>query len=758
MTTDFGSAEPSSRARASQHPSRPFLARLSEGCVGATLGGLGAAAVEAHFAYHGTGGSASPLPLILSDAGLLAPLALFLGAGTAIAEAALLPSGLRAALADLAARFRGDSRARDAFAAGIVAGAPLGVLALATAAHVARGAFSSGAPPFSAGAVVAASVAALTACVATGVAAAVRVAHDAKHRWSSPVAWASAAAVFSALLLAWGIDSGTTNGDGGFLQILGVLRREELDLRGVALLGGIAAGAVAGLLFANRVPRVAGLVFSTAPLALTVYAATAGLEARPVALAVERGAPLSARPLALFRKLTDRDHDGASALFGGGDCDDRDPRRHPGADDVPGNGIDEDCSGADDTATPLVETKAAQNTAPESAAEWVRAHFPEGMNVVLVSVDTLRADLGYAGNPRPVSPNIDQLAAKSVVFDHAYSLASYTGKSVGPMLLGKYPSETQRTFDHFDRFLPGETFVQERLRRAGVRTLTAQAHWYFRPDTGIGRGFDDADYSAEPAVPQAEGDRTVNGDRLTDRALALLAKPENVSRRFYLWMHYVDVHAAYVPHPEFDFGSKSRDLYDGEIAFVDHHLGRLLAAIAASPFAGRTAIVLTSDHGEAFGEHGMLRHGREVWEELVHVPLLVFIPGVAPRHIPARRSAIDLVPTLLDCFGVSRPSGEGADFVSGQSLLPEIVTPGDSAPARDVLVDMSEGPYNEERQAFIDGSLKLVATNGRPIALFDLERDPGETRDLLGDADVLGPILRRFKAFRRTLRTVTPRR
>ena len=97
-----------------------------------------------------------------------------------------------------------------------------------------------------------------------------------------------------------------------------------------------------------------------------------------------------------------------------------------------------------------------------------------------MTVDTLRADLGFAGNPRPLSPNIDALARRGVVFERAYSLASYTGKSIGPLLLGKYPSETRRTFEHFDRFGAEETFVQERLGRAGIRTLTAQGHWYFR--------------------------------------------------------------------------------------------------------------------------------------------------------------------------------------------------------------------------------------------------------------------------------------
>jgi arylsulfatase A-like enzyme len=533
-----------------------------------------------------------------------------------------------------------------------------------------------------------------------------------------------------------------------------VLKREELDLRGVGLLAVIGGGALLGAGPCSRLGTPWCSVLALAPLLLTMYSARSGLEHRHIALALERGAPLGRVPLAGLRRLFDRDHDGASARFGGGDCNDRDPRIRPGADDMPGNGIDEDCSGADDLAV------AAPSATPQpTAGNWVKDRFPGGLSVVLVTVDTLRADLGYAGNPRPVSPSIDELARRSVVFDRAYSLASYTGKSVGPMLIGKYPSETRRTFSHFDRFDTDETFVQERLQRAGVRTMTAQGHWYFRPDTGIGRGFDEADYSASPRVPQMEGDRTVNGDKLTDAAIALLGKTDGAARPFFLWIHYVDPHAAYVPHEEFPFGSKGRDLYDAEVAFVDRHLGRLLAVLDRPPFAERTAVMLTSDHGEAFGEHGLYRHGFEVWEELVHVPLLVRVPGIFPRHVTARRSAIDVVPTVLELFGLPIPERTAKDFLSGVSLVPDLVLRSDAeSEARPVLVDMSEGPNNAERQAFFEGPYKLIATNGKPIGLYDLERDPGETKDLLGDAPTADPVLARFKVFRRTLRIVPPKR
>jgi arylsulfatase A-like enzyme len=526
---------------------------------------------------------------------------------------------------------------------------------------------------------------------------------------------------------------------------LGVLRREELDLRGPALL---LPPAVLALLVPSprRFSGALALSFLVlAPIGLT-YAAGRGMtldEQR--ALTIERTAPLGRVTLALLRKLSDRDHDGVSAAFAGGDCNDRDPSISPRAFDVPGNGKDEDCQGGDSRLPAPRASDSAENAD-------ARARLPDDLNVLLVTVDTLRADLGFLGYPRRVSPELDALAARSIVFERAYSLASYTGKSMGPLMIGKYSSEVDGGFSHFNKFSKRETFIQERAHAAGIETLSVQGYWYFFKGAGFERGFDVIDSSAAPKNDAVEGDLSSNSDRQCDAAIRLLRAPGRADRRFFMWMHLVDPHAEYAPHPEHDFGAKPRDRYDGEVAFVDEHLGRLFRELEQSPLGARTAVVVTSDHGEAFGEHGMIRHGFELWEELVHVPLIVHVPGLAPRRVQARRSAIDLVPTLLDLLKLPRPTQKGADFTSGESLAPDLVRPAAVPdPERAVFIDMARGPYNAERQALIDGNLKLTVSEGRVLGLYDLERDSEEHHNLLQDEARLGVMRAKFAAFKASL-------
>ena len=319
--------------------------------------------------------------------------------------------------------------------------------------------------------------------------------------------------------------------------------------------------------------------------------------------------------------------------------------------------------GDSDSLTDVAEVASAELDAPPP-----KPASPRPFNVILITVDTLRSDIGFMGYPRPVSPNIDALAARSVVYEHAYAMASFTPKSLGPMLIGKYSSETYRDYLHYTDFFPANVFLAERIQAAGGRTVGAATHRYFGWKKGFDQGFDVWDTSAIPPS-SIDNDPTITSEKLSDLAIDLLSSGEAADipvrgkepavtaartgpakDHFFAWFHYLDPHLPYVPHegaPSFASMSapgvpRERAAYDAEVWFTDKQVGRLLEHVAQQPWAKETAIILTSDHGEAFGERGHWGHGREIWESLVHVPLLVFVPGVEPRRIQAKRSHIDL--------------------------------------------------------------------------------------------------------------------
>jgi len=670
-------------------------------------------------------------PTVVGDAAVLVPLSTLVGLFVAAAMMVADPDR-RWTLGRTLGRLKvltPESRARLGAVALLAPAATMGWMV--ASAHAARGLLLHEADPWAAGAAMGAtSVLALGMMAAATLALVPATARTITSRVHPGIA--TGCGVFFALAcLALGVGIGDTSGNGATpLAIFGVLARRELDLSPLFAVFVIALGALIGerasrerrwgraLVGAVAIVGTWGLVLQQA------YALTA--EDPAVAHAIELGAPLGHVGLALARRATDRDHDGASYLFGGGDCDDADPRRYPNAIDVPGNGIDEDCSGAD---LPLPHR-------PPPPAPTIRPTLPHDLNLVLITVDTLRIDLGFMGYPRPVSPNLDALAARSTVFDRAYSMASYTGKSVGPTMIGKYPSETFRDGAHFDTYSQDNIFLAERLRRAGFHTMGLASHWYFKPKYGLTQGMDEWDLSALPPESAGDADSSVTSEALSDAAIHLLSEPVNASQRFFLWAHYFDPHANYVAHPEapdFRAGQKNwaKPAYDGEVWFTDHHIGRLLDFIAAQPWAKRTVIIITADHGEAFEEHGMSYHGVDLWEPLVRVPLVVYVPGVKPHRVKQKRSLVDLVPTVLDLLSVPQPP---AGELSGESNAGAIVAPDDAAiDERDVFLDMPWGPQVSQHRALIHGptpGMKLMAPGGRVYMLYDLSRDEAELNDL----------------------------
>jgi choline-sulfatase len=734
---------------------RAWGQRFGQTALGAAVGGLGVAAIDASYAAD-KGALATTW---VADLGLVATLTLPV-AGVVSAALIVARPGSPFALGRVRAELTEPSEA-GGFRRGFLglSLAASGVF-LAVAADLGRATLAATTDAKVAGASLAGTLVATAVVLGMGAHLLARKWRKrlAKGFWSRhPLALAALGFGVAAAIVAHGVYHGSVGGEGGMLGVFGVLKRDELDLRGVGLLALLAVSAVLGEATLFRVPGLAALSAAILPLAFTSSAAFELDNAPTVAASLER-APLGKLPLALLRRITDKDHDGKARTFGGGDCNDRDASIYPGAVDLPGNGVDEDCSGSD-LQLPVTTPESAEAAAKAKAAKEA-AVVPEKLNVLLITVDTLRADLGFAGNPRPVSPRLDELAKKSVVFDNAYSLASYTGKSIGPLMSGKYPSETHRGWSHFNTYGKEDTMVAERLSAAGIKTQSVQAHWYFEKCCGLARGFDKVDLTAMPAGLGADADTGTSGQKLTDNAIKMLSDDAFTGDRFFGWVHYLDPHADYVKHPTVpDFGKQARDTYDGEVAFVDQQIGRLLDFIAEKPWGKHTVIIVTSDHGEAFGEHKLIRHGFEIWEELVRVPLLIYAPTAQPHHIKARRSGIDLVPTLLDLYGVKMTNKTPDDFVSGESLVPEVFgAPGAEVPARAVFVDMPAGPNNQERRALYEGDKKLYVQAGQRFMLFDLANDPGETKDLAPtDKEGVAEMRNKYDAFRAKLHEVVVR-
>jgi arylsulfatase A-like enzyme len=365
-------------------------------------------------------------------------------------------------------------------------------------------------------------------------------------------------------------------------------------------------------------------------------------------------------------------------------------------------------------------------TAPSSSAAPASkdAAPREPLNVLLVTIDSLRADVPWLGYARPNAPNLTRLAESSVVYTRAYSASSYTAKSLAAVVSGRFASTLYRDGRFFARYAPSNLFLGEILHAHGVRSFAWHSHLYFGRDSGLEQGFDV--WRLVPGIKfDPETDNDVTSDKMTALGIELLSDPKNTSSRFFGWAHYMDPHDQYQAHAEAPvFGKRARDRYDQEIWYTDFWLGKLLAFAETQAWWKNTVLIVTADHGEAFGEHGMYKHAFELWDVLTHVPLLVHGPGLVARRIDARRSAIDLAPTILDLAGIEPP----ADF-EGRSLVPELRGEG-PASREPILIELSEDTHNPPRCALIQGNYKLIDFGHEHYELFDLASDPGESTDV----------------------------
>ena len=287
-------------------------------------------------------------------------------------------------------------------------------------------------------------------------------------------------------------------------------------------------------------------------------------------------------------------------------------------------------------------------------------------NILLVTLDTVRADrMGFMGSKRGLTPNLDGLARQSTVFSSAYAQAPLTTASHATILSGTYPQ--YHGVNDFGVPLPPDVpTVAEILRRGGYQTAAFVGSLILDPRGGLAPGFDrgfdiyDAGYHVrrpgDPRYPTMER----RAEDVVRRAAKWLAGRSS-AKPFFLWVHLYDAHDPYDPPEPYATRYRAQP-YDGEIAYVDASVGRLLAMLAAQKLMANTAIVVTSDHGESLGEHGEDTHGIFLYDETIHVPLLLKMPdgdarkNGAGNRVDAKAELVDVAPTLLEVAGIARPA------------------------------------------------------------------------------------------------------
>lgn len=389
-------------------------------------------------------------------------------------------------------------------------------------------------------------------------------------------------------------------------------------------------------------------------------------------------------------------------------------------------------------------------------------------NLILIIGDTVRADrMSLLSKPTSgwdLTPNLrQQLVPHGTVFRRAHSQAPWTLPSIASIFTGLYPEEHDAQTGA-SRLLPARLTLAEILREAGYRTMAVVSTPFVSSDAGMLQGFDLRD---ESQIPDPDA---ITSAEVTNRALAFLKSAQG--EPFFLLAHYFDPHYPYRHHPEFGFATTGvgrfhpvklrvaaggisdsmqaelAALYAEEIAFTDSQIGRLLAYLDQHDLWRSTCVVFVADHGEEFRDHGSFEHGQTVYEEVVHVPLVVADPArggpaVADDVVETRW----LFGTLLDLLGVTPPVGRAAThnlFAPPQGREQYARSSNGYGGAESCLigwpyklikgehrVQMGDvGPGSDHQRGEPRPDRRAA---GRGISLFDLRNDPGETRDLSGE-------------------------
>lgn len=376
---------------------------------------------------------------------------------------------------------------------------------------------------------------------------------------------------------------------------------------------------------------------------------------------------------------------------------------------------------------------------------------PVRPNIVVIIVDTLRQDhLPMYGYERNTAPTLSKFAREGAVLD-GLSPTSWTKPATASVLTGLHPIRHQAN-DREDALPDEAETLAETLSRNGYTTVGISANGFASPKFNMGQGFNEFVW-----MGKLDGDLAAPAGKVND---VLLPRLQSLRSPYFLYVHYIDPHTPYDPPlswdgsplperlgklapvdnddldiPQFrkrpeDFLQAVRDLYDGEIRYVDNKIGELLQELSRLDAGDKTVIVITSDHGEEFEEHGRMGHGQTLYDEVTRVPLLIRAPGlVRPGRHDGRVSLLDIMPTILSLAGIEYPP----DQFDGVSLADMLRSPAGDAPLRPFLLhlDFPDGTA----LALVDGRHKLVLMKD-PLRkeFFDLVDDPRERENRLDTA------------------------
>ncbi|HYM24982.1 MAG TPA: sulfatase-like hydrolase/transferase [Vicinamibacterales bacterium] len=345
--------------------------------------------------------------------------------------------------------------------------------------------------------------------------------------------------------------------------------------------------------------------------------------------------------------------------------------------------------------------------------------------IVLISIDTLRADhLPAYGYDKVRTPAIDALAADGIVFERAYSHAPQTLPSHASILSGRLPFETGVRDNVGFSVKPGERMLPQLLHEQSYATAGIVSAFVLRKETGIGQGFDVFDAEMPPATVDTNI-AEVRRDGAQSEGIAERWVDAQATQRFFLFLHLYEPHKPYASPARFAQYAP----YDGAIAYADEIVGRLIAHLKARQLYDASTIVLLSDHGEGLGDHGELEHGLFVYDEAIHVPLIVKQPASAGsgRRIADVVSHVDVVPTILDFVHAPSPGN-----LRGQSLVPALRGGGHPS-ERAVYSEAMYARYHfgwSELTALTESRYRYI--KAPHDELYDLQRDPHERENLAG--------------------------